>query len=178
MSSNPKNKILYNRVKREAKTKFKVFPSAYASGWIVREYKKRGGTYSRVNSKRKTSRSRSRSRRNSKSRQRARSRSKSRQRVRSRSKSRQRVRSRSKSRQRSRSRVNSKSPKSGLKRWFAEKWIDVCRLPKKVPCGRSKSRKSNYPYCRPSIRVNKNTPKTIREISKTELKRRCSKKRK
>ena len=41
----PKNKALYSRVKSEAKKKFDTFPSAYASAWIVREYKKRGGTY-------------------------------------------------------------------------------------------------------------------------------------
>jgi len=44
-SPKPKNKSLYNRVKGEAKNKFKAFPSLYASQWIVREYKKRGGTY-------------------------------------------------------------------------------------------------------------------------------------
>ena len=41
----PTNKALYNRVKAEAKRKFKVYPSAYANGWLVREYKKRGGKY-------------------------------------------------------------------------------------------------------------------------------------
>jgi hypothetical protein len=41
----PTNPSLYARVKAEAKRKFKVFPSAYASGYIVREYKKRGGGY-------------------------------------------------------------------------------------------------------------------------------------
>lgn len=41
----PTNKALYSRVKSEAKRKFKVFPSAYASAWIVKEYKKRGGGY-------------------------------------------------------------------------------------------------------------------------------------
>lgn len=44
-SPTPKNKALYARVKSEAKRKFKVYPSAYANGWLVREYKKRGGTY-------------------------------------------------------------------------------------------------------------------------------------
>ena len=41
----PANPTLYARVKAEAKRKFKVYPSAYANGWLVREYKKRGGTY-------------------------------------------------------------------------------------------------------------------------------------
>lgn len=45
MSSIPVNKKLYEKVKREAKKKFKSWPSVYASSWLVREYKKRGGTY-------------------------------------------------------------------------------------------------------------------------------------
>ena len=44
-SPKPKNKALYSRVKAEAKKKYKVWPSAYASGWVTKEYKKRGGTY-------------------------------------------------------------------------------------------------------------------------------------
>ena len=43
--SKPKNPALYARVKAEAKRKFKVYPSAYANAWLVRTYKKRGGTY-------------------------------------------------------------------------------------------------------------------------------------
>jgi hypothetical protein len=41
----PTNPSLYARVKAEAKRKFKVYPSAYANGWLVRTYKKRGGRY-------------------------------------------------------------------------------------------------------------------------------------
>ena len=43
--SNVKNKALYARVKAEAKRKFDVYPSAYANAWLVKTYKKRGGTY-------------------------------------------------------------------------------------------------------------------------------------
>lgn len=43
--SNVKNKALYSRVKAAAKKKFDVYPSAYANAWLVKEYKKRGGTY-------------------------------------------------------------------------------------------------------------------------------------
>ena len=43
--SKPKNPKLYASVKAEAKRKFKVYPSAYANAWLVRTYKKRGGTY-------------------------------------------------------------------------------------------------------------------------------------
>ena len=44
-SPNPPNPALYARVKAEAKRKFKVYPSAYANGWLVRTYKARGGGY-------------------------------------------------------------------------------------------------------------------------------------
>ena len=117
----PKNKKLYEKVKNEARKKFKIWPSAYASGWLVKEYKRRGGTYS-----------------------------------------------------------GKKYSSQGLARWFAEKWINVCKLPKKVPCGRPKTSLSNwkkkYPYCRPSVRINVSTPKTSRELSQKELKSRCRKK--
>ena len=43
----PKNKALYARVKSEAKRKFKTWPSAYGSAWLVKTYKARGGTYSK-----------------------------------------------------------------------------------------------------------------------------------
>ena len=37
------NKELYTKVKAEVKSKFKAWPSAYASGQVVRTYKSRGG---------------------------------------------------------------------------------------------------------------------------------------
>lgn len=42
----PTNPKLYARKKAEAKRKFKVWPSAYASAWLTKEYKKAGGGYS------------------------------------------------------------------------------------------------------------------------------------
>lgn len=48
MASEPTNKSLYARVKREAKSKYKVWPSAYASAWLTKEYKARGGKYKTV----------------------------------------------------------------------------------------------------------------------------------
>jgi hypothetical protein len=122
MKPSPTNKKLYEKIKEEAKKKFKVWPSAYASGWLVKEYKRRSGKYS-----------------------------------------------------------GRKTSSSGISRWYKEKWINVCKLPKKVSCGRSKLSKKwkkNYPYCRPSIRVNKSTPRTASEISIKEIKKRCSRKRK
>lgn len=41
------NKKLHERVKAMARKKFKRYPSAYASSWITREYKKRGGKFSK-----------------------------------------------------------------------------------------------------------------------------------
>ena len=41
----PVNRKLYSKIKSEAKRKFKVYPSAYANGWLVKTYKARGGTY-------------------------------------------------------------------------------------------------------------------------------------
>ena len=41
----PTNKALYAKVKAEAKRKCDVYPAAYATAWLVRTYKKRGGGY-------------------------------------------------------------------------------------------------------------------------------------
>lgn len=83
-----------------------------------------------------------------------------------------------KSRKKSNRTSRSRKPTDGLTRWFKkEVWIDTCQLPKIVPCGRKKSSWKNYPYCRPLKRVSASTPKTARELSKAEIKRRCSQKR-
>lgn len=115
----PANPKLYATVKKEAKERFASWPSAYGSGWLVREYKRRGGTY-----------------------------------------------------------TTTKKPKEGLDRWFKENWVDVCQLPKKIPCGRDATDDRKFPYCRPLIRVNKRTPTPVKELSKQELKKRCTAKRK
>lgn len=56
----------------------------------------------------------------------------------------------------------------GLDRWFAEKWVDV---KSGKPCGRTSGEKRAYPACRPSKRVNKDTPKTSKEMSSAEKKK-------
>ena len=43
---NVKNKKLYSRIKNKIKKSAKVWPSAYASAQVVKEYKKQGGKYS------------------------------------------------------------------------------------------------------------------------------------
>ena len=55
MANVPADKALYARVKAAAKKKFKVYPSAYANGWLVQEYKRRGGKYKSVSKKAKKS---------------------------------------------------------------------------------------------------------------------------
>lgn len=42
----PLDPALYELVVAEAKDRFAVWPSAYASGWVVQEYQRRGGEYS------------------------------------------------------------------------------------------------------------------------------------
>jgi hypothetical protein len=66
--------------------------------------------------------------------------------------------------------------KSGLalKRWFKEDWKDV-RTGK--ACGRQKGEKRGTPYCRPSKRISKKTPKTSSEISVSEKRSRIAQKR-
>jgi hypothetical protein len=44
-----------------------------------------------------------------------------------------------------------------LKRWFNEKWQDIGH--------------KDYPVYRPTVRINKNTPLTVNEIDKTNLKK-------
>ena len=43
--SKPNNPKLYARIKAKVKARVKKWPSAYASGQLVREYKAEGGTY-------------------------------------------------------------------------------------------------------------------------------------
>lgn len=68
----------------------------------------------------------------------------------------------------------------GISRWYKEKWINVCKLPLLVKCGRSQFDKSGktFPYCRPLHRVSKYTPKTAKELSTIEIKKRCQLKKK
>tara|TARA_Y100001973_G_C4946678_1_gene208243 strand:+ start:80 stop:364 length:285 start_codon:yes stop_codon:yes gene_type:complete len=65
--------------------------------------------------------------------------------------------------------------KSGLalKRWFKEGWKDV-KTGK--PCGRQKGEKRGTPYCRPTKRVSKKTPKTASEMTATEKRSRIRQK--
>lgn len=56
----------------------------------------------------------------------------------------------------------------GLRRWFAEKWVDVNRP--KQPCGRRYPNDSQkYPLCRPTVRVSAATPLTVAEIGRRRI---------
>jgi len=110
---------LYRKIREKIKKRVKVWPSAYASGQLVTEYKRAGGRYTG-------------------------------------------------------------GKKSGnLDRWYREKWVNVCDGTK---CGREKSSVKDYPYCRPTVRVNSKTPMTVSEIRKKygtkKLKEMCVLKRK
>lgn len=59
-----------------------------------------------------------------------------------------------------------------LKRWFDEKWVNVSSSQPRsvVPCGRSRaSTKGRYPVCRPSIRITRGTPRTVSELTKSQI---------
>ena len=45
MANCPTNRKLYNRIKSKVRKNYKVYPSAYANGSLVKQYKKAGGGY-------------------------------------------------------------------------------------------------------------------------------------
>ncbi len=55
-----------------------------------------------------------------------------------------------------------RSPKKNLNRWFKEKWTDN----KGNVCGSDKNK--NTKVCRPSRRINKNSPKPWSEMTQVE----------
>jgi len=60
-----------------------------------------------------------------------------------------------------------------LKRWFKEDWKDV-KTGK--ACGRKKGEKRGVPYCRPTKKISKKTPKTSSEMTSAEKRSRISQK--
>ena len=153
----PTDLKLYEQIKQKVKKKFIAtsrWPSAYGSGYLVKEYKKefekkygKKSPYKLDKNSKKTSSKKSK---NGKS---------------------------------NRTKKNkSNKVKSNLTRWFDEKWVNVCKKKnnKYVPCGRKKSNIKKYPYCRPLIKVNSKTPMTVNEIKKKygskKLKEMCKKK--
>lgn len=65
-------------------------------------------------------------------------------------------------------RYRGKKPENtGLTRWFKEKWVNLKKKSKSgiyEKCGR-KNMKDSYPLCRPLLRISKDTPKTVKELT-------------
>lgn len=67
--------------------------------------------------------------------------------------------------------------KKGLRRWFAEKWVDLNRPIKDSkgniidyePCGRENASLKKYPLCRPTYVVTSETPRTYSEIPTKDI---------
>ena len=131
MKQGPKDVTLYEATKKKVQKSVKRWPSAYASGQLVQQYKV---TYRKMYGNRSEP-------------------------------------------------YHSKGKKSSLARWYKEKWVDVCRKQSTgfAPCGRRRT-EGRYPFCRPSVRVDKKTPMTVSEVveryGKKKLKERCTKKQK
>ena len=154
----PTDEKLYNSIKKKVKAKFQKtsrWPSAYGSGFLVKEYKKvfkeKYGNKSPYKIEKNTNKKSKKSKKIRKS-----------------------VKKSNKSLK--------KSNKNNLTRWFNEKWVNVCKKKsgKYVPCGRKKSSMKKYPYCRPLHRINSGTPMTVGEIKKKygskKLKEMCKRK--
>ena len=161
----PTDEKLYSSIKKKVKAKFQKtsrWPSAYGSGFLVKEYKKafkeKYGNKSPYKIQKKSNKKSKKSRKSVK-------------------KTRKSVKKSRKSTKKSR-----KSNKNNLTRWFNEKWVNVCKKKngKYVSCGRKKSSMKKYPYCRPLHRINSGTPMTVGEIKKKygskKLKEMCKKK--
>jgi Family of unknown function (DUF5872) len=101
------NKKLYDSIVEKVKRRVSRWPSAYASGQVVREYKAAMGA---------------------------------------------------------KAYKGPKPVKTGLDRWYKEKWVDI-RTGK--PCGSVKT-SSYYPMCRPSKKITSKTPVTNKELTAAE----------
>ena len=154
----PTDEKLYNSIKKKVKAKFQKtsrWPSAYGSGFLVKEYKK---TFKEKYGNKNPYKTQKKSRKKSKSTKKSNKKS-------------------HKSVKKSR-----KSNKNNLTRWFNEKWVNVCKKKsgKYVPCGRKKGSMKKYPYCRPLHRINSGTPMTVGDIKKKygskKLKEMCKRK--
>lgn len=73
----------------------------------------------------------------------------------------------------------SKEKNSDLKNWYKEKWVDINRPIKfrgeiigYEPCGRIDIKKiPKYPLCRPTVKVSKETPRLLSDISRKSIQR-------
>ena len=116
--SRPLDQRLYDEVVRDVRRRVSSWPSAYASGQVVREYKRRGGRYE-----------------------------------------------------------GSRRRDASLSRWFKEDWRNVCERDSSGSYPTCDAGSRRMPYCRPTVRVSKRTPRTVDEMSHIQLRSLCEQKR-
>ena len=145
----PTNPELWSRAKAAAKSKFKVYPSAYANGFAAKWYKSKGGGW-RKKKKKSSNESIETNEASSPAQQAAIA-----------------INMKKKGIKPKNENVN-----EDLRRWFKEKWVDVSKKVdgKHPPCGRKDADGKSYPKCRPSKKVSSETPKVASSYDKDEKK--------
>ena len=145
----PTNPELWSRAKAAAKSKYKVYPSAYANGFASKWYKKRGGGWRTVK-KKSSNESIETNEASSPAQQAAIA-----------------INMKKKGIKPKNENVN-----EDLRNWFKEKWVDVSKKVdgKHPPCGRKDADGKSYPKCRPSKKVSSETPKVASSYDKDEKK--------
>jgi hypothetical protein len=143
----PTNPELWSRAKAAAKSKYKVYPSAYANGFASKWYKERGGGWRTVK-KKSANESEETNEASSPAQQAAIA-----------------INMKKKG-------IKPKNVNEDLRNWFKEKWVDVSRKVdgKHPPCGRKDADGKSYPKCRPSKKVSSETPKVASSYDKDEKK--------
>ena len=142
----PTNPSLWSRAKAAAKSKYKVYPSAYANGFAAKWYKKHGGGWK----KKSANESEEFNEASSSAQQAAIA-----------------INMKKKGIKPKNENVN-----EDLRNWFKEKWVDVSKRVdgKHPPCGRKDADGKSYPKCRPSKKVSSETPKVASSYDKDEKK--------
>ncbi len=142
----PTNPSLWSRAKAAAKSKYKVYPSAYANGFAAKWYKKHGGGWK----KKSANESEEFNEASSPAQQAAIA-----------------INMKKKGIKPKNENVN-----EDLRNWFKEKWVDVSKKVdgKHPPCGRKDADGKSYPKCRPSKKVSSETPKIASSYDKDEKK--------
>jgi len=145
----PTNPELWSRAKAAAKSKYKVYPSAYANGFASKWYKEHGGGWRTVK-KKSANESEETNEASSPAQQAAIA-----------------INMKKKGIKPKNENVN-----EDLRNWFKEKWVDVSKKVdgKHPPCGRKDADGRAYPKCRPSKKVSSETPKVASSYDKGEKK--------
>jgi len=143
----PTNPELWSRAKAAAKSKYKVYPSAYANGFASKWYKEHGGGWRTVK-KKSANESEETNEASSPAQQAAIA-----------------INMKKKG-------IKPKNVNEDLRNWFKEKWVDVSKKVdgKHPPCGRKDADGRAYPKCRPSKKVSSETPKVASSYDKGEKK--------